>query len=146
MMIASIAALVILTAFLAILMAFAKNDPDDNEILTNKTAAASVSTALADCTAITTTDATDLHIHMLMTYHGSATLGGRVKLYASYDDGTNYESNPFWQFDMPFTAGATIRYSHQVPPSPKRIKLQVTNLDTGQSITAIYAYYSIQTA
>jgi hypothetical protein len=126
-------------------MAYAKNDPDDNEILTNKTAAASGSTALADCTAITTTDATDLAIHVKLTFNASATLGARVKLFASYDDGTNYESYPFWQYDIAYTSGAQSA-SARVPFSQKRIKVQVTNLDTGQSITAIYVYYSIQTA
>ena len=57
-------------------MAFAKGDA--TAILSNKTAAASASTTLADCTTITTTDATDLHIHCAVTYHGSATLGVRV--------------------------------------------------------------------
>jgi len=127
-------------------MAFAKNDPDDNKIIDNKSAAALASTALADCTAITTTDYTDLAIHTTVTYHGAAALGGRVKLYASKDDGTNYDDDPFWSYDLPFTAGATKSYSQRVPFAQKRIKVQVTNLDTGQSITAIYAYYTGQSA
>jgi len=125
-------------------MAFAKGDA--TAILSNKTAAASASTTLADCTTITTTDATDLHIHCKVAYNAAATLGVRVKLFASYDNDTNYESNPFWQFDMPFTANVTIGYSARVPFSAKYIKVQVTNLDTGQSATAIYIYYSMQTA
>ena len=64
-------------------MAFAKNNPDDAIIITNKTAAASATTAIGDCTAIDTTDATDLHIHCSVAYNGAATLGVRVKLVAS---------------------------------------------------------------
>ena len=127
-------------------MAFAKNDPDAAKILDNKTAAASASTALADCTAIDTTDATDLHIHSIMTFNGAATLGATVKLFASYDDGTNYEDVAFWSYSVAVSAGNTIHSSARVPFSAKFIKVQVTNLDTGQSITAIYIYYTIQTA
>ena len=88
----------------------------------------------------------DLAIHTTVTYNGAAALGGRVKLYASKDDGTNYDDDPFWSYDLPFTAGVTKSYSQRVPFAQKRIKVQVTNLDTGQPITAIYAYYTGQSA
>jgi hypothetical protein len=128
-----------------IILSFAKDDPI--EIVTNETAAANASTDIEDSDPILTTDFTDLHVHCALTYNVAATLGAVVKLYASKDDGTNYENRPCWQFYMPHTTGNTvISYSAQCPHSAKRMKAVVTNLDLAQSITAIYVSYTPQTA
>ncbi len=108
-------------------------------ILSNKTAAASGSTTLGDCTVIDTNACVGLAIECKVTYNGSATKGVRVKLFGSYDD-VNYDSDPYDYFDMPFTAGSTISCSFNTIPGPRYIKAQVTNLDTGQSATGIYVY------
>jgi hypothetical protein len=114
-------------------------------ILTNKTAAASGTTILSECTTIDTTSVISLAIEALVTYHSSATLGVRVDVYASGDD-TNYGSIPIAQFTMPFTANTTRRWSRDIIPAEKYLKVQVTNLDTAQSATAIHVYAHAQTA
>lgn len=136
-----------IAALAALGMAFAKGDPDDDEILTNKAVAASASSLLSDCTAITTTDGTDLHIHVKITYNAAATQGGLLKMYASYDDGTNFESYPFWTTALGYTAADTAVYaSARVPFAPKYVKAQITNQDTGQALTVDFIRYTLQTA
>jgi hypothetical protein len=115
------------------------------EILSNKTAAASGSTTLSDCTTIDTTSVISLAIEARATYHASATLGVRVRVFASGDD-SNYGDSPIAQFDLPFAANTTKRWSRDIIPAEKYMKVQVTNLDTAQSATAIYVYAHAQTA
>jgi len=115
------------------------------KILSNKTAAASGSTTLSDCTTIDTTSVISLAIEAKATYNASATLGVRVKVFASGDD-TNYGDLPIAQFDLPFAANTTKRWSRDIIPAEKYMKVQVTNLDTAQSATAIYVYAHAQTA
>jgi hypothetical protein len=114
-------------------MAFAKTI---TTVLSNKTAAASSSTTLSDCTTAVTTDYLNLAILVRLTFNASATLGARVKAFASNDDST-YNTYPFWQADISYLSGAQAQ-AFQLPSGPKYLKFQVTNLDTGQSITAIY--------
>lgn len=118
------------------------------KVVDNQTVAATASLALANSTAIgpTSTDALiNLAIECTVTYHASATAGCTVKLFASYD-GTNYDSDPYDQFDLPFAAGATKSQTFAVNPAPKYLKVGVTNLDTGQSITAFSAWAHTQSA
>lgn len=109
------------------------------EILTNKTAAASNSTTLTDCTTIDTEAVLMLGIECKVTYHGSATLGVTVGVYDSSDNVT-FDTNPSDQWDMPFTAGASISKTVATLPAGRYKKVKVTNNDTGQSATAIYVY------
>lgn len=113
------------------------------EILSNKTAAAGASTTLTDCTTVTTTDCIDLAINVKLTFNAAATGGARVKAFGSNDDST-YDTDPYWQADIAFTSGAR-EQSFTFPHAPKYLKFQVTNIDTGQSITAIYISSHVQT-
>jgi len=118
------------------------------KVVDNQTVNASSSLALSNSTAIgpTSTDTLiNLAIECTVTYNASATSGCTVKLYASYD-GTNYDSDPYDQFDMPFTANTTKSQTFAVNPAPKYLKVGVTNNDTGQSITAFSAWAHTQAA
>jgi len=113
-------------------------------ILDNKSAAKSASTDLADCTAIDGSAMIALGIEVLLTFNASATLGATVKIFTSAD-GTNYTSADTQEYDIPYS-NATVRHSFTVAAGHKNYKVQVTNLDTGQSITAIYVYSEPQVA
>jgi hypothetical protein len=107
-------------------------------IMSNLTAAKSASTALADCTAIDGSAAIAIGIEVLLTFNASATLGATVHVYTS-EDGTNYTTVSLMDFDIAYQ-NATVRTSFNIFPGHKNYKIVVQNLDTGQSITAIYAY------
>ncbi len=108
-------------------------------ILENKTAAKSASTDIADCTAIDGSAMVALGIEVLMTFHASATLGATVKVFSSSDT-TNYTTTAIQEYDVPVSAGATVRHAFSVLSGHKNYKVHVLNLDTAQSITAIYVY------
>jgi hypothetical protein len=80
-----------------------------------------------------------------MTFHASATAGATVKIFTS-SDGTNYCTNDTQEYDVPVSAGNTVRHSFVVLPGHKYYKVQVTNLDAAQDITALYVYSEPQTA
>lgn len=108
-------------------------------ILSNKTAAASSTTAIADCTAIDGSAAVAIGIEVLMTFHASATAGATVHVYTS-SDGTNYTGISLVDFDVAVSAGNTVRAAFNLYTGHKYYKVTVQNLDTGQSITAIYVF------
>lgn len=113
-------------------------------ILSGKTAAASGSTVVSECSAIDTSQATNAcAIEVLLTFHASATLGATLKLYGSYD-GTNWDTDTYAECSIAYTSGARSQ-SFAIVPGPKYLKAQITNLDTAQSITAITIYSHIQT-
>jgi len=115
-------------------------------LLSNKTAAANASTTIGDCTTITTTDYIGLAVTVNLTFNGAATLGAIIKAFAS-DDDANYDSagKPYWQEAIAYVSGAQIVH-FDFPSGPKYMKFLLTNLDTGQSITAIYVYATPQNA
>lgn len=118
------------------------------KVVDNQTVAEAASLDLANSTAIGPTDTDtviNLAIECTVTYHASATAGCTVKLFASYD-GTNYDSDPYDQFDMPFTANTTKSQTFAVNPAPKYLKVGVTNLDAAQDITAFSAWAHTQDA
>lgn len=118
------------------------------KVVDAQTVAASSSLSLANSIAIGPTDTSaliNLAIECTVTYNAGATLGCTVKLYASYD-GTNWDTDPYDQFDMPFAAGTTKSQTFAVNPAPKYLKVGVTNLDTVQSITAFSAWAHTQAA
>lgn len=118
------------------------------KVVDNQTVAESASLDLANSTAIgpTSTDTLiNLAIEITVAYNASATAGCTVKLFASYD-GTNYDTDPYDQFDMPFTANTTKSQTFAVNPAPKYLKVGVTNLDTAQDITAFSAWAHTQAA
>jgi hypothetical protein len=108
-------------------------------ILSNKTAAASNSTTLTDCTAVAGSNVVALGIEVVMTFHNSATKGATVKVFSS-QNGTNYTTTAVQEYDVPVSAGATVRHGFTVLPGHAYYRVQVTNLDTGKSITAISVY------
>jgi hypothetical protein len=108
-------------------------------ILSNKTAAASGSTTLSDCTTLDTSDVLMLGIDASANYHASATSGVTVKVFASRDD-SSYNLNPCDEWDLPFVAGTVVSKTVPVIPAGRYLKVQVTNKDTGQSATQIYVY------
>jgi hypothetical protein len=114
-------------------------------ILENKTVAESASSVLAECTAVDASTAIALGIEVLLTFHASATLGATVKVFTS-SDGTNYTTNQTQEYDIPVSAGATVRHSFTVLTGHKYYKVQVANLDTAQDITALYVYSEPQLA
>ena len=107
-------------------------------ILDNKTVAKSASSVVSECTAIDGSAVVALGIEVLMTFNASATLGATVKVLTSAD-GTNYTTATVQEYDIPYS-NATVRHAFSVLCGHKYYKVQVTNLDTGQSITAIYVY------
>lgn len=112
-------------------------------ILSNKTAGTSASTTLTDCTTVDTSGCINLGITVRLTFNASATLGARVKVFGSHDDST-YNTEPYAQADIAFTSGAR-GASFTIPHAIRYLKVQVTNLDAGQTITAIYVYSHLQT-
>lgn len=114
-------------------------------ILENKTVAENASSVLSECTAVEGSALLALGFEVLMTFHASATLGATVKVFTS-SDGTNYCTSDTQEYDVPVTAGATVRHSFTVATGHKYYKIQVTNLDTAQDITALYVYSEPQVA
>ena len=113
-------------------------------LLNNTTAAASSSTA--NSTTITTTDYIGLAVTLKLTFNAAATLGAILKAYGSDDDAT-YDSavKPYWQEAIAYVSGAQVVH-FDFPSGPKYVQFVLTNLDTGQSITAIYVYATPQNA
>lgn len=117
-------------------------------ILSNKTAAYNgATTTLGDCTTIDTNTTVSLAIECKCTYDSSADDGCTVQIFASGDD-TNYGDNPIDEFDMPFTANTTKRWSRAVIPAERYLKVRVKNNSTvnPSTATAIYVYAHKQTA
>jgi len=114
-------------------------------ILENKTVQEAASSVVSECTAIDGSTVVNLGIEVLMTFHASATAGATVKIFTS-SDGTNYCTNDTQEYDVPVSAGNTVRHSFVVLPGHKYYKVQVTNLDAAQDITALYIYSEPQTA
>lgn len=115
------------------------------EVLANKTAAASGTTTLGDCTVVDSSNAIQVAAEVVATYNASATLGGRLEVFGSLDN-TNWSTQPFAGYDMVFeSAGATTRQVFGVANAPRYLRFRLRNLDTGQSITAIYVNVALQT-
>lgn len=75
---------------------------------------------------------------LVLTYNASATLGAKVEILRTTDGGTTYQADadgPF-AFNLPFTANTTEHYVFSVPGTVSQFKINLINLDTGQSITA----------
>ena len=108
-------------------------------ILDNKTVAESASSVLAECTAVAGSALVAFGIEVLMTFHADAVLGATVKVLTSAD-GTNYTGISLMEFDVAVSAGNAVRSSFNVFPGHKYYKVQVTNLDTAQDITALSIY------
>lgn len=113
------------------------------KILDDKTAAASSSTTLSDCTAEDLSAALQCAIEVDMTFHGSATQGATVKVFAS-GDGTNFDTVEYATQSVAVSAGNSIQVTFPINPAVKYFRVQVTNLDSGQSITAISVWSIVQ--
>jgi len=113
------------------------------KILDDKTAAASGSTTLSDCTAEDLSAALQCAIEVDMTFHGSATAGATVKVFAS-GDGTNFDTVEYATQSVAVSAGNSIQVTFPINPAVKYFRVQVTNLDASQSITAISVWSIVQ--
>jgi len=114
-------------------------------VLTNKTAAASGTTVLSDCTSIDGSALVALGIWVRLTYGSGATLptaGAVVQVYASPDDDpTHWSSWPIQEADVPLpAAGGACGFAFTVLPGHAFYQVRVKNLDAAQAITAIYVY------
>jgi hypothetical protein len=111
------------------------------KILDNKTAEDGSVTALADCTAIDMDAAVSLDIEVLLTYGSSGTVAGILKVFASYD-GTNYDTDPVEQFDLPFAANTAKSQTFSIASRARYLKCQIVNNDSGanKDMTACYIY------
>ena len=118
------------------------------EIITEASLAASATTALADCTAVDCTKATQLVFVFVGTFNASATDGATITLWPSYD-GTNYDTSGWnsWTWGIAVDAGNTVReHSLAISPVPKYMKIKVTNADSSYTITALKVFAIKQTA
>ena len=114
-------------------------------VLSNKTAAASTSTALSECTSIAGSALVALGIWVRLTYGSGATLptaGAVVQVYASPDDDPGHWSSwPVQEVDVPIpAAGGPCGIAFTVLPGHAFYKVRVKNLDAAQAITEIYVY------
>lgn len=114
-----------------------------SKILDNKTAAASGSTTLGDCTAEDLSAALQCAIEVDMTFHESATQGATIKVFAS-GDGTNFDTVEYATQSVAVSAGNAIQVTFPINPAVKYFRVQVTNLDAAQSITAISVWSIVQ--
>jgi len=114
-----------------------------SKILDNKTAAASGSTTLGDCTAEDLSAALQCAIEVDMTFHEAATQGATIKVFAS-GDGTNFDTVEYATQSVAVSAGNAIQVTFPINPAVKYFRVQVTNLDSVQSITAISVWSIVQ--
>jgi hypothetical protein len=75
---------------------------------------------------------------LILTYNASATKGAKVEILRTNDGGTTYQADADgpYGFNLPFTANTTEHYVFTVMADVSQFKINVINLDTGQSITA----------
>lgn len=112
-------------------------------IVTNKTAAASGTTTLSECTSIAGSALVALGFYVQLEYGSGGTLptaGAVVQVYGSPDD-TRWSSWPIQEVDVPLpAAGGACGIAFSTLPGHKYYKVRVKNLDTAQAITGIYVY------
>lgn len=113
------------------------------KILDNKTAGTSASTTLSDCTAEDLSAALQCAIEVDMTFNASATLGATVKVFAS-GDGTNFDTVEYATQSVALSAGNAVQVTFPINPAVKYFRVQVTNLDSAQTITAISVWSIVQ--
>jgi hypothetical protein len=116
-------------------------------IQSNVTVAAN--TLGAASTGVDLSGAVDFGIGYKMTFNGSATLGAVIELYAdpegaAVDFTVGAYDDPADAGDVAVDAGHQARGFVPLNRSAKYVKAKVRNLDTGQSITGIYLYATVQ--
>ncbi len=75
-------------------------------------------------------------------FNESAVDNVRTIILSSHDD-SDYDTEPYAQFDIPCNPNQTVRTTYAVLPDPKYIKAQVVNLDsnyTAESVKVIVTY------
>ena len=75
-------------------------------------------------------------------FRGNASENVRTLILSSWDD-TNYDTEPYAQFDVPVAGNQTVRTTYAILPDPKYIKARVVNLDsnvTADSVKVIITY------
>jgi hypothetical protein len=109
----------------------------------NQTVAANSEYAVASASAVDLSEALQAEVTCEVTYHASATAGATIRVYTSRDN-TNWDTNPAEEIDMPFTAGATVRFSAAIQAAAKYVKATIKNLDAAQALTAGSTYVTVQ--
>ncbi len=116
-------------------------------IASNVTVAAN--TLGAASTGVDLSGAVDFGIGYKMTFNASATLGATIELYAD-PEGADVDFTVGTYDDPTDAADVAVDAGHQamgfipLSRSAKYVKAKVRNLDTGQSITGIYLYATVQ--
>lgn len=87
--------------------------------------------------------ATACAVEVSCTFAAGATCGATVYVYASGNNSA-FDTGPYDAFDIPVSAGNTVRYTFPIIPSPKYIKMAVENLDPVTAISNVYVYTQIQ--
>lgn len=105
-------------------------------LLSNVTVTNGNSSVLGDTTAVDGSALVALGIECKLYFATNATAGATLKMFSS-QDGTNYTTTPFFEYDVPVSAGATVRHSFTVLTGHKYYKPQLTN-GSGQDIAQIY--------
>jgi 2',3'-cyclic-nucleotide 2'-phosphodiesterase (5'-nucleotidase family) len=80
---------------------------------------------------------------LTLTYNASATKGGKVEVLRTTDGGTTYQvdADGPYGFNLPFTANTTEHYVFTIMADVSQFKINLINLDSGQSITAVAFKY-----
>jgi len=106
---------------------------------------ASTST-LSQCTTIDTSSVVYLEIEAVATYHTSAASGVSIAVYGATSDSESvYTTYPIEQFNLPFTANTTQRWSRYVAPGEKYMRVLVDNLEDTQTASSISVYATTMT-
>jgi len=105
-------------------------------ILTQAALAGGATTVLADCDAIDLSDGQgSLMISVELDFHAAAVAGARIHvLTAPVDDVADYDTVDWDTWDVTFTAGATVRQSHNYDVCPAFVRVQVENLEAIEDI------------
>jgi len=115
------------------------------QIITNTSMAAS--TYFDSTTLLDLNDCIALAFEVDFSSSSSAEKGVRADILVSYDS-TEFDTQVYDQFTLTFTSGTTARYAQSFPvtPSPRYMKLRVTNLSTGSIASACNVWSHVQTA
>ena len=82
-----------------------------------------------------------LRLVLTLAFHASATSGATVEVFSSVNSGTNDSTDPILAFEIPVSAGSTVRVPFMVYEEPY-VAIKTTNNDSSQSITGADLTYA----
>jgi len=116
------------------------------KIIDNISLAGASTSTLSQCDAIDTSNVIYIEIEAVATYHTSAASGVSIAVYgATTDSESVFGTYPIEQFNLPFTANTTQRWSRYVAPGEKYMRVLVDNLEDTQTASAISVYATTMT-